>query len=57
MADVGSIRAGILKVIEDEEYRQQLVNNGLENVKRFRPEIIARKYLNVYEEILREKIG
>jgi glycosyltransferase involved in cell wall biosynthesis len=55
--DVGSIRAGILKVIEDEEYRQQLVKNGLENIRRFKPEIIAREYLNVYEEILGEKIG
>ena len=55
--DVGSIRAGILKVMEDVRYRQQLVKNGLENVKRFRPEIIAREYLNVYEEILGEKIG
>jgi len=55
--DVGSIRAGILKVIEDENYRQQLVKNGLENIKRFKPEAIAQKYLNVYEEILGEKIG
>jgi len=55
--DVGSIRAGILKVIEDENYRQQLVKNGLENIKRFKPEAIALEYLNVYEEILGKKIG
>ena len=55
--DVGSIRAGILKIIEDENYRQQLVKNGLENIGRFRPEFIAREYLNVYEEILGKKIG
>ena len=55
--DVNSIRAGILKVIEDEEYRHQLVKNGLENVKRFRPETIAREYLKVYEEVLGQKLA
>ncbi len=47
--DVDSIRAGILKVIQDEEYREQLIQNGLKNVLKFRPEIIASQYVELYK--------
>ncbi len=50
--DVESIRAGILKVIQDEGYREQLIMNGLKNVERFRPEIIARQYYELYKALL-----
>ena len=51
---VASIREGICKVIADAEYRNQLIENGLKNAERFRAEGIAKKYLQVYHEILGE---
>lgn len=48
---VESIRRGIERVIRDREYRETLVRNGLENIKRFSPERIAGMYLEVYEEL------
>jgi len=50
--DVGSIRSGLCKVIGDAGYRDQLVRNGFENVKRFAPEAIAQQYVRIYEEAL-----
>jgi glycosyltransferase involved in cell wall biosynthesis len=50
--DVASIRAGILRVIEDAGYRDELVRSGLENVKRFDATAIAEQYAAVYDEIL-----
>jgi glycosyltransferase involved in cell wall biosynthesis len=48
---VESIRQGIEKVIRNREYRETLVQNGLENIKRFSPERIAAMYLEVYEKL------
>ena len=50
--DPASIRAGILKVINDATYRDRLVKAGFENVKRFQPEQIARQYADLYHELL-----
>jgi glycosyltransferase involved in cell wall biosynthesis len=55
--DVESIRAGILRVIQDAAYREQLVRNGSKNVERFKPEVVAMQYVKLYEELLnRQKI-
>lgn len=45
------IRAGILKIIHDDEYRQQLIKNGRINAKRFSVELISEQYLELYQEI------
>jgi glycosyltransferase involved in cell wall biosynthesis len=50
--DVKSIRGGVLKVMNDAAYRDELVRRGFENVERFRPEKIAREYADVYRELL-----
>ena len=50
--DVSSIREGMLKIIENSTYRDELIQRGFENVKRFRPESIARQYLDIYREML-----
>lgn len=50
--DVGSIRNGLLKVITDSIYRQDLISHGFENVKRFTPKAIALEYVALYEELL-----
>lgn len=50
--DCSSIRAGILRVINDSNYRSHLVAQGFENVKRFRAELIAGQYAALYQEVL-----
>jgi glycosyltransferase involved in cell wall biosynthesis len=47
---IDSIRQGFLRVIEDESYRRQIIDRGYENVQRFRPEKIASRYLEIYEQ-------
>lgn len=49
--DVASIRAGILKVLQDQEHRERLIREGRENAKRFDGDRIARQYLAVYQQI------
>ncbi len=49
--DVDAIRQGILKVIKDDEYRETLLQNGFENVKRFDPDRVAGMYLDVYRSV------
>lgn len=44
---VESIRKGISKILEDKTFSENLIIRGLENVKRFAPEIIANQYLEV----------
>ena len=50
--DPNSIREGIEKIISDKEYREGLVRNGLENVKRFEPAAVAKQYEEYYKRIL-----
>ena len=42
--------------MEDAGYRKQLVERGLENVKRFRAEAVAEKYMEVYKEVIGEEL-
>ena len=46
--DVLDIRKGIMKVIEDDKYREGIIEKGLENVKQYRADIIAKKYEDIY---------
>jgi glycosyltransferase involved in cell wall biosynthesis len=46
-----SIRNGILRVINNDEYRAGLINKGSENVQRFRSEIVAGQYEDLYNEM------
>ena len=50
--DVNAIKENIEKIFEDEQYRQQLIKDGLHNVKRFQPELIAGQYIDLYKEVL-----
>lgn len=49
--DVQAIRQGVVDIINNSDYRQSLISNGFENVKRFAPEIIADQYLQLYIEV------
>lgn len=48
---VDSIRSGILKVIADDDYRRQLIDNGKINKERFEAVKIADEYFNLYKEV------
>jgi glycosyltransferase involved in cell wall biosynthesis len=50
-ADVEGIRAGFERIIGDRTFREELVRKGLENVRRFDPDVIADQYLKLYTEI------
>ena len=50
--DIEDMRKGIVKVIEDDTYRERLIANGFENVKRFEVDNIVKEYCEVYESLL-----
>lgn len=52
--DILSIRKGILKIINDRNYREKLINGGIKNIERFKPQVIAQEYENLYQEVLTE---
>lgn len=52
---IEEIRNATLKVINDEVYREELIAKGLENVKRFDPNKIAKQYERLYLDIYSNK--
>ena len=48
--NVQSIREGLLKVISDKHYRDRLVKDGFEVVKKYEPENIAKQYFQLYQK-------
>ncbi|MEQ9443793.1 MAG: glycosyltransferase family 1 protein [Cyclobacteriaceae bacterium] len=48
---IAGIRAGVMKVIQDEPYRAQLIEKGKLNRQRFMPETIADAYAQLYQEV------
>ncbi len=50
--DVVAIRNGLQAILNDASYREDLVAKGFENVKRFEPQGIAQKYLEVYRSLM-----
>jgi len=49
--DVASIRAGVLRVLEDDQLAERLVLGGLGNVQRFSPRAVAAQYAAIYAEL------
>lgn len=45
------IRRAVERVVNDGEYRHQLVQNGLTNVKRYRLSEVTQQYLNLYKSL------
>lgn len=50
--DPADIRAALVRVSTDSPYRDALIAAGFENVKRFTPNAIAKKYVELYQELL-----
>jgi glycosyltransferase involved in cell wall biosynthesis len=48
---IQSIREGFEKIIGDTAYRENLIEKGFENVKRFNPHDIAMQYFELYKSI------
>lgn len=53
--DIQSIRNGIIKVIENDEYRETLIRNGRKNKVRFTAGQIANQYYYLYQQLLGKK--
>ena len=49
--DVDSIRMGVLRLVDNPGYRNDLIRKGFENVSRFDPRTIAGLYLELYRRI------
>ena len=49
---IEDIRKGIERVWFDNDYRNDLINNGLGNTRRYNPVTVAQQYEAVYEKIL-----
>ena len=53
-SQVSSIKNGILRIISDEPYRDNLINQGYINVKRFDEVNIAKQYACIYKQVYEE---
>lgn len=51
--DISSIREGFIKVINDEAFRNDLIEKGFVNVKRYSLETVASQYAALYEDVYR----
>ncbi len=49
--DTASIRGGILRIIEDADFRDRLVQQGFKNVKRFHIDNICQQYAELYRRV------
>lgn len=49
-----AIRAGILKICDDSDFRNGLISAGFENVKRYRIDNIVAAYVALYDRLLRD---
>ena len=53
-SSVPSIRAGLVRLLQDEAYRHALVNKGFQNVQQYHPGAVAERYLALYQRLLAE---
>lgn len=49
--DIGSIRAGFELIIRDQLYRESLIANGFENLKRFQKQKLVDQYVELYRTL------
>ncbi len=49
--NIDNIKKGVLKIIEDDAYRQQLIINGRQNCLRFQTAVVADAYYAIYKKM------
>jgi glycosyltransferase involved in cell wall biosynthesis len=49
--DTEDIKRGFMKIINDDDYREQLISNGRKNRKRFTIEAVANSYYGLYKKM------
>jgi glycosyltransferase involved in cell wall biosynthesis len=54
-SSIESIRDGILKIIENKEYRNHLIQIGKENAQKYTVERVSLMYEQLYEKMIKEK--
>lgn len=52
--DISSIREAYLKIIQDDSYRNTIIEKGLQNAKRFSVEKICRDYYTLYQDFYKQ---
>ena len=52
--NIDDIRKSIQKVMNEDKTRQELIDAGLKNVKKYNPINAAEKYLNIYKEVIHD---
>ncbi|MRX48660.1 glycosyltransferase [Pedobacter puniceum] len=50
--NVEEIKNGIIKIINDKEYRESIINKGILNAKKYNVELICKQYEEVYKSLL-----
>jgi glycosyltransferase involved in cell wall biosynthesis len=55
--DTGSIRKGLMDILNDKDYREKIVAEGSANVARFRLDKIAAQYVELYRELIQRKLN
>lgn len=51
--DISDIQKGLLKIINDDDYRENIVKEGKLNCNRFSPKHITEKYMQLYRDIIK----
>jgi len=54
--DISSIRKAVLRLLEDDDYRKELIEGGFRNVQRFRLETVADQYAGLYRQFVKQKL-
>lgn len=49
---VSSIRKGVLQLIENDSYRENLIQMGFKVMQQYMPEQVAMQYFNLYKEVM-----
>ena len=49
---INDIRAAIERILKDVDYRNALIDKGLQNVSRFNPATVAQQYADLYAQVL-----
>ncbi|MDG1476869.1 MAG: glycosyltransferase family 1 protein, partial [Vicingaceae bacterium] len=53
--DIEDIKKGILKIITEKNFRSNLIQSGLKNIKKFEPQQIANQYNIIYKAVINDQ--